>query len=146
MTAGSVMSNDSSEWTAFIRSLEVAEQEFIQGRPAGFQALWSRGDDITLCGGFGGVEHGWQNVISRLAWVSTKYADGSRTREEVTSVVGVDFAYLVQTEVIHARIAGQADFSIQELRATMIFRREQEGWRIVHRHADSQTLTRPPQS
>ena len=125
--------------------LEAAEQEFVQGRPAEFQSLWSRTDDVTLCGGFGGVERGWQNVISRLDWVSTKYADGSRTSEKISSVVGSDFAYLVQTEVIRARIAGHgAQFSIQELRATMLFRREQEGWRIVHRHADSQTLTRPP--
>ena len=138
------MSRNPSEWTVFMERLEAAEQEFVQCRPAEFQSLWSRADDVTLCGGFGGVERGWQNVISRLDWVSTKYADGSRTSEEISSVVDADFAYLVQTEVIRARIAGQAQFSIQELRATMVFRREQEGWRIVHRHADSQMLTRPP--
>jgi ketosteroid isomerase-like protein len=138
------MSCNPSEWMVFMDSLEAAEQEFVQGRPAEFQSLWSRTDDVTLCGGFGGVERGWQNVISRLEWVSTKYADGSRTSERISSVVGPEFAYLVQTEVIRARMGGQAQFSIQELRATMLFRREQEGWRIVHRHADSQMLTRPP--
>ena len=138
------MSRNPSEWTVFMKRLEAAEREFVQGLPAEFQSLWSRADDVTLCGGFGGVERGWQNVISRLNWVSTKYADGSRTSEEISRVVGPDFAYLVQTEVIRARIAGQAQFSIQELRATMLFRREPEGWRIVHRHADSQMLTQPP--
>ena len=138
------MSSNPSEWMVFIARLEAAEQEFVQGHPAEFQALWSRTDDVTLCGGFGGVERGWQNVISRLDWVSTKYADGSRTSEQISSVFGPDFAYLVQTEVIRARIAGQAQFSIQELRATMLFRREQEGWRIMYRHADSQISTRPP--
>jgi hypothetical protein len=47
---------DDSEWTAFIAKLEAAEAEFVHGRPAAFQALWSRADDVTLCGGFGGVE------------------------------------------------------------------------------------------
>jgi hypothetical protein len=58
-----------SEWMAFIAKLETAEEEFVQGRPAAFQALWSHADDITLCGGFGGVEPGWQNVT--LGWTGS---------------------------------------------------------------------------
>jgi ketosteroid isomerase-like protein len=60
-------------------------------------------------------------------------------------MVGADFAYLVQTEVIRSRVASQAELSTQELRATMVFRREVDGWRIVHRHADLQIGTKPPQ-
>jgi ketosteroid isomerase-like protein len=134
-----------AEWMAFIAKLEAAEEEFVQGRPAAFQALWSHADDVTLCGGFGGVERGWQNVTDRLSWVSKKYSDGTRTREEISRMVGADFAYLVQTEVIRSRVASQAEVSTQQLRATMVFRRESDGWRIVHRHADSQMATRPPE-
>jgi hypothetical protein len=132
------------DWTAFIRRLETAEEEFVQGRPAEFLALWSRSDDVTLCGGFGGVERGWQNVINRLTWVSAKYAEGTRSRNEISSSVGAEFAYLVQTEVIRSRLAGQSELSTLELRATMIFRQESDGWKIVHRHADLQTRTQPP--
>ena len=49
-----------AEWSVFIAKLENAEEEFVRGRPAAFQALWSRADDVTLCGGFGGVERGNQ--------------------------------------------------------------------------------------
>ena len=141
------MKNDSAdaEWMAFIAKLETAEEEFVQGRPLAFQALWSRADDVTLCGGFGGVERGWQNVTDRLGWVSKKYSDGTRTREEISRMVGADFAYLVQREVIRSRVASRAEPSTQELRATMVFRREADGWRIVHRHADLQMATKPPQ-
>ena len=138
-------SSSNSEWTAFVKKLETAEEEFIQGRPAAFLALWSHSDHVTLCGGFGGVERGWENISNRLTWVSTKYAEGTRTREEISSFVGSDFAYLVQTEVIHSRVASQRDRCIQELRATMLFRRETDGWRIVHRHADLQATTQPPE-
>jgi ketosteroid isomerase-like protein len=141
------MSSDlpNSEWLAFIANLESAEEDFVKGRPTAFQALWSHADDVTLCGGFGGVERGWQNIMARLNWVSAKYSDGTRTREEISRIVGVDFAYIVQTEVIRSRVAGQTELSTQELRATMVFRREPDGWRIVHRQADLQMSTRPPQ-
>ena len=125
--------------------LEAAEQEFVQGRPAEFQSLWSRTDDVTLCGGFGGVERGWQNVTPRLDWVSTKYADGSRTSEKISSVVGTDFAYLVQTEVIRARIAGQVNLQSRSYAPRCYFGAS-KGWRIVHRHADSQMLCSRPGS
>jgi ketosteroid isomerase-like protein len=140
------MSNDTpdSEWKALIKKLEIAEEEFVQGRPEAFKSLWSRADDVTLCGGFGGVERGWQKVAGRLDWVSLKYAEGTRTREEVSSFVSSDFAYIVQTEVIHFRIAEQSTQAVQELRATMVFRREKGEWKIVHRHADSQATTKPP--
>lgn len=140
------MQNDSAdaEWAVFIAKLETAEEEFVQGRPAAFQALWSRADDVTLCGGFGGVERGWQNVTERLGWVSQKYSDGTRTREEISRTVAGDFAYLVQREVIHSRLGSQIELSTLELGATMVFRREADGWRILHRHADSQMATKPP--
>jgi len=79
-----------SEWSIFIKKLETAEEEFVQGQPAAFLALWSRSDDVTLCGGFGGVERGWQNVTNRLTWVSAKYSEGTRTREEISSFVKSD--------------------------------------------------------
>ena len=133
-----------AEWSAFIAKLEAAEEEFVEGRPAAFQTLWSRADDVTLCGGFGGMERGWKNVTDRLSWVSKKYSAGTRTREEISRMVAGDFAYLVQKEVIHSRLGSQVELSTLELRATMVFRREADGWRIVHRHADSQINTKPP--
>lgn len=134
-----------SNWTTFMEKLEAAEDEFAQGRPTAFKALWSHGDDVTLCGGFGGrVECGWENVAARLDWASSKYSDGRRSAEKINGTVTADFAYLVQKELIRFRVAGRAEHSTQEFRATMVFRREADGWRIVHRHADSQISSQPP--
>ena len=83
--------------------------------------------------------------MARLDWVSAKYSGGTRTREEISRMVGADFAYLVQTEIIHSRVGSQNEPSTQKLRATMVFRRQADGWRIVHRHADLQLSTQPPQ-
>lgn len=137
---------DDAEWQAFIARLEAAEEEFARGRPGAFKALWSHADDVTLSGGLAGnVELGWPDVSARLDWASAQYADGTRSRQEIGGSVGAELAYLVQTEVIEARIGGRAERSRQALRATMVFRREPEGWRIVHRHADAQASVRPPE-
>jgi len=133
-----------SEWVAFMTKLEAAEEEFARGRPAAFKALWSHTDDVTLCGAFGRVERGWENVAARLDWASSKYSDGTRSRKEVSGTVGADFAYIVQTELIRSRLAGRTEQSSLDLRVTMVFRREADGWRIVHRHADSLTGSQPP--
>jgi ketosteroid isomerase-like protein len=122
----------------------VAEHEFAQGRPAAFKALWSHGDDVSICGAFGGIESGWNNVAARLDWASSQFSEGRRTREEVRSAVGADFAYLVQTEHIRFRVPGKSEQSTLDLRVTMVFRREAAGWRIVHRQADSQKKTQLP--
>jgi hypothetical protein len=142
-----VMQNDrrtDPEWTAFIAKLETAEHEFAEGRPAAFKALWSHGDEVSLCGGFGGVESGWDNVGARLDWASSQISEGTRSREEIRSTVGADFAYIVQTEEIRFRVPGRAEQSTLDFRVTMVFRRDSDGWRIVHRHADSQMGTRTP--
>ena len=58
--------------------------------------------------------------------------------------VGADFAYIVQTEHIRFRVPGRTEDSTLDLRVTMVFRREADGWRIVHRQADSQKSSQPP--
>jgi ketosteroid isomerase-like protein len=135
---------DAADWMAFMARLEAAEEEFARGCPDEFKALWSHANDVTICGAFGGeVELGWDKVAARLDWASSKYADGTRSRQEISGTVGTDFAYVVQTEIINYCIAGTSEKSKQELRVTMVFRRESDGWRIVHRHADSHMSAQP---
>jgi ketosteroid isomerase-like protein len=132
---------DISNWTSFIAQLDAAQEEFARGRPDAFKALWSHADDATLIGGLGGaVEVGYGKVAARLDWASTNYAETKRSNETYTGAVGPELAYLVRREVIDGEIAGRTEK--QELRVTMVFRRENGAWRILHRHADSQTVAR----
>lgn len=134
-----------SAWSDFVTRLERAEEEFVRGRPAEFQALWAKTEDVTLLGAFGGVERGWQNVVNRLSWVTQEYSEGARSRKEISRLVKADFAYLVQVESIQSILGSRRTPTRQEFRVTMMFRREPEGWRIVHRHADCQAETNAPQ-
>lgn len=133
-----------SEWTVFIAQLEAAEHDFAQGRPAAFKALWSHGEEVSLCGGFGGVDSGWDNVAARLDWASSQFSEATRSREEIRTTVGAGFAYIVQTERLRFLVPGRTEQSALDLRVTMVFRRDTDGWRIVHRHADSQMGRHPP--
>jgi ketosteroid isomerase-like protein len=133
-----VIGHGHPDWAAFMTRLEAAEEEFARGRPADFKALWSHTDDVTLSGGLGGaIELGWAKVAKRLDWASSNYADGVRSRQEFSGLVEANFA-------CEARIGGRPERAKQELRVTMVFRRNRDGWRIVHRHADSQTNAWPP--
>lgn len=44
---------------AFLERVTQAHAEYIRGRPEPFTALWSRAPDVTIFGGFGSGEHGW---------------------------------------------------------------------------------------
>ena len=80
----------------------------------------------------------------RQQQAAAQLSDGSiRGFEEVSRYSTPDLGYVVQIERAQARLAGGGDMSPIALRATMIFRREGDTWRIVHRHADPITTPRP---
>jgi hypothetical protein len=127
----------------FLSHIEAAQRELVQGRPEPFKALWSQSADVTLGGGLGGAfEKGWDRVGARLSWVGTQYREGTRVHEQIARAEGPDFAYLVQRETIRSKAADGSP-QVQEVRSTMIFRREGGRWRIVHRHADTLATRQP---
>lgn len=133
-----------SEFRTFLNTLHEAHEEYINGRPAAFKALWSQRPDVTIFGGFGSGEKGWESVGPRLDWASAQFEKGARSREVISTVVTAELGYVVQLERVRFTAPGQSTRSLLELRVTMIARREPEGWRLAHRHADSQMTKQPP--
>ena len=127
-----------AEFGAFYDKVTRAEAELFQGRPESLKVLWSRASDVTLFGVSGGSgEHGWDKVGPRLDWTHTQYSDGILTVERIASYVDGNLGYVVQREKVRFKVPSQTAESILEIRATWIFRRERDGWHIIHRHADS---------
>jgi len=134
------------EFETMLRNVDAAQLELQNGRPDAFKALWSRADDATLSGGFGGtVEKGWEAINRRLDWVGAQLSKGTNTIERIVAKENGDLGYVVQIEHIRFHVPGQEKESARDYRVTMLFRREPEGWRIIHRQADSQMMKQAPQ-
>jgi ketosteroid isomerase-like protein len=118
-----------------------ASTAFYNGHPDAVKALWSHAEDVTLSGAAGGATaKGWNEVSKRLSWASSQFlnAQGSKAVDELQVTLSGDFAYIIQYEHIRYHPPGQAKEGRRDYRVTTIFRRESDGWRVVHRHADTQ--------
>jgi ketosteroid isomerase-like protein len=135
----------SAEFEAMLEKVDAAQLELQNGKPAAFKALWSQADDITLSGGFGGtVEKGWDAISRRLDWVGAQFSGGTHTHERVVANTSGDLGYVVQLEHLRFKVPADGKEASRDYRVTMIFRREADGWRIIHRQADAQMTKQAP--
>lgn len=124
-----------------------ANQRIINGDPGGYMALYSHREDVTVANPFGPPVRGWSDVFATIERAATHYEDGEIVGfENVVTVIGADLAYTVEIESYRARVGGGREVVPFALRVTTGFRREDGAWRIVHRHADPITSSRPPES
>lgn len=131
--------NGPADLEAMLARYADAAKQFYDGKPDAVKALWSHADDVTLSGAAGGeTARGWNNVSTRLSWASSQFSRGSKEIELIQKTVSGDFAYVVQYEHILFFPPGKATQSRRDYRVTTVFRREPAGWRVVHRHADTQ--------
>ncbi len=143
--AESIRTSSNPEFEAILEKVDAAQLELQNGKAATFKALWSRADDITLSGGFGGtVEKGWDAISRRLDWVGAQFSGGTHQHERVVANANGDLGYVVQLE--HLRFKAPADGKeiTRDYRVTMIFRREKDGWKLIHRQADAQMTKQAP--
>jgi ketosteroid isomerase-like protein len=124
-------------------AIDDAIDAFVSGRPEAFLRWWTRSEEVSLAGGLGGpIVRGQDAVRSRLARVSAGYGNAAFTSERVHVCAGRDVAYVVQHERIRVNPARGAAASAspaigdRSYRVTMTLRREHDGWRVTHRHAD----------
>jgi ketosteroid isomerase-like protein len=91
-----------------------------------------------------GTESAPSVQITRAA---SRFQDGEILGfERIAEVEPADLANILEIERSRMRIGGAAAVASVSLRVTIIFRREEGEWRIVHRHADPVTTARPVES
>lgn len=119
-----------------VEQVEAAASHFIKGDPAPYKACWLHADDVTIMGGWGAYEKGWEQVGLRLDWAAGRFRGGQTTYEPLTMGMSGDLAYAIGIERGEACVAELEEVSPIALRVTHILRREEGVWKIIHRHAD----------
>jgi len=125
------------EFQSALEQMEAALRQFVNGTPAPFQACWSHADDVTIFGGWGTYERGWEQVGPRLEWAAARFLGGTLTCERLAQGVSGDLAYTIWLEKNVARVVGQGERGPVVLRVTHLYRREEGSWKVLHRHADA---------
>jgi hypothetical protein len=121
-----------------------AVDEFSRGNPQPVKVLFSHRDDVTLANPFGPAVRGWKRASDALEFASSRFRDGEVSDfERIAEYESTDLATILETERWSARVGDREDIAPFQLRVTTTFRREDETWEIVHRHADPTPTPHP---
>lgn len=124
------------DFHAFLTRRQEATAAFFNGDPGPWKTMAARDANLTMFGGYGGYEQGWEAVEERYTWAAARNAEGSVRAEIIAWHVTPEMAYTVAIERGDVRPSGGQEFAPKALRVTEIFRREGSDWKLIHRHAD----------
>lgn len=130
--------NSDSSLRAFLPRFEEGISAFINGDPTLWKQHVSRREDVTIMGGFGAYEKGWQQVGPRYDWAAARFLpSGAKVQVEYLSLAeSGEIGYTISIERSQVRFADTNKVGPMALRVTHLFRREGGEWKLVHRHAD----------
>lgn len=106
----------------------------FRGDPEPYESIWSRRDPVSLFGAWGPCKTGWSDLERTFAWVASRFSDAAMTIQTEVAYSGADLAYWVGYEQGEAAIDGVRQ--PVKIRVTHIYRREDDDWKLVHRHGD----------
>lgn len=112
----------------------AALSRMIDGDSAQLSAIWSHDATVTTLHPIGGRQTGWDEVRGSFEQVAGLASGGRAELRDQSIHVAGDLAYEVGVESGQIRLAGE-QIAIEQ-RVTNIYRREAEGWKIVHHHTD----------
>ena len=82
----------------------------------------------------GGYQVGFEEVSKLLTAASKTQSFETWSAENLVTTVGDDLAFSVELKHYGRQVDGKEEE--MTLRATQIYRREGEGWKVIHRHGD----------
>lgn len=137
-----------ADLVAAIQTDHRATDALLRGDPEPKKRMFSRRDDVSLANPIQPAMRGWDRIAETLDGVASSVRDGKpQTFERISDHATEDLGYIHEIERCPgAKFGGSDEATPFELRVTTIYRREEGGWKISHRHADSLTALRPIES
>jgi ketosteroid isomerase-like protein len=127
-----------------VERYHAALAEFVTGDPGPATQLFSQREDVVLCNPFRPFARGPRELAETTERAASHFADGEIEFERVTDFTTAELGYTVEKERFRATIDGKEGSGA--LRVTTVFRLEDDGWRIAHRHADPITTPQATES
>jgi ketosteroid isomerase-like protein len=133
--------------TKFIEQDHASLSAFMRGDPEPLKSLYSRRDDVVIANPFGPPARGWEKAAETMERAATNYRDGEAVGfERISEFANETLGFIIEIERYRSKVGGSESLTPLALRVTTIFRREESGWRVVLRHADPITSSRPAAS
>ncbi|MET3663885.1 DUF4440 domain-containing protein [Caulobacter sp. 1776] len=126
-----------SDFDAFLEIRRQAAQAYVNGQAGPLDRLAATACPATFFPPRGGREEGADWVASVYARDAGSFLEGGETTLEILhSDADGDLAYWTGLQHATVRFAGQDEPVEMHLRVTELFRHEDGGWKLIHRHAD----------
>ena len=119
-----------------VQRMQQAADAHMRGDIRLYLSLVEHSDDYTLMPPYGGeTRRGSPYSDEVAAKTSAIFAAGGATLELEQSYASDDMAVLVAVERQHGQVGDLPDQD-WSLRVTLVFRRSDDRWELLHRHAD----------
>jgi ketosteroid isomerase-like protein len=130
-----------------IERCQQAMREFSKGNPKPMKGMYSHRENVTIANAINPPARGWGEVALMMERSASKLREGEIDAfETATRVVTPELAYVVWVEHHRGKIGERDEIVSWPSRVTMIFRLEDDTWKIVHRHSDTVITPRPHES
>jgi ketosteroid isomerase-like protein len=126
---------EGAEFSEFLERCHDALRQHTGGNPRPFLELWSHADDVSLMGGVGGHQVGFDEVSELLTAAAKTLNYETWSAENLAAGFDDTFGFTVELERLTRHVDGEMEE--MRLRATSVYRREDGAWKVVHRHGDS---------
>jgi ketosteroid isomerase-like protein len=137
--------SDQTDFSAFLDQRRRVAQAYVSGDAGPLGEIATQANPATFFPPGGGREEGAGHVTAVNARGARSFGPGGETTLEILhGNASGDLAYWTGLQHATVRLADQDSPVEMHLRITEIFRREDGGWKMIHRHADPLAEAKPP--
>lgn len=129
-------SEHNPELADLVNRAATAHERLMRGDIAGYREIMEVTPDFTLMDPFGGRPTGAPSGDEHWARIGRYFERGrDAVFDLIASYFSAGMAVLVANEHAHVSVGG-LPAQTWSLRVTLVFRRDEAGWQLAHRHAD----------